>query len=144
MFPESPSGCSGIRNKKPGVVAEINENDYVDSSSSLKILNYSVFESGVKVDLTKLLEDRAIKGKKITLKIYAKGISEGSKLYAAADIRSKFSSITKENSVALENKWKSIELLKLDIPEDAQELTLDIAAEHNGEIMIDAFTMTSN
>jgi hypothetical protein len=117
----------------------------VDTGSSLKILNYSSANSGVIVDLTGLLENRAIKGKTITLKIYAKGVIEDSKLYAVANIKSKSANIKKENSVTLdEDKWKGIELLKLDIPANVQELTLDIATEHNGEIMIDAFTMTSN
>ncbi|MEA4848237.1 MAG: stalk domain-containing protein, partial [Clostridiaceae bacterium] len=143
--PNFIDGFGAVWNKKSGVVAEINENDYVDTGSSLKILNYSSVNSGVTVDLTKLLENRAIKGKTITLKIYAKGMIEDSKLYAVANIKSKSANIKKENSVTLdEDKWKSIELLKLDIPAKVQELTLDIATEHNGEIMIDAFTMTSN
>ena len=142
--PNFTDGFGTVWNKNTGVLASINEGDGIDTRSSLNILNYSAFESGVTVDLTKLLEDRAIRGKKITLKIYAKGISEGLKLYATADIRSKFASITKENSVALENKWKSIELLKLDIPADAQKLTLDLAAGQNEEIRIDAFTVTLN
>ncbi len=142
--PNFTDGFGTVWNKNTGVLASINEGDGIDTRSSLNILNCSAFESGVTVDLTKLLEDRAIRGKKITLKIYAKGISEGLKLYATADIRSKFASITKENSVALENKWKSIELLKLDIPADAQKLTLDLAAGQNEEIRIDAFTVTLN
>jgi hypothetical protein len=142
--PNFTDGFGVVWNKKPGVVVENIEDDSIDTRSSLKILNYSAFESGVTVNLTKLLENRAIKGKSSTLKIYARGINEGSKLYVKANIRSSFASIDKENIVDLDNKWKNIELLKIDIPEDALGLTLDIAAGQNEEIRIDAFTMTLN
>jgi hypothetical protein len=39
---------------------------------------------------------------------------------------------------------KGIEFLKLDIPANVQELTLNLAAEHNDKIAIDTFTMASN
>lgn len=73
---------------------------------------------------------------------FAKGIGTGAKLYATADIRTGSANIRKENSVALEKKWKGIDILKIDIPADAIELTLGIAAGHNEEIGIDGFTMT--
>jgi hypothetical protein len=142
--PDYMDGFGAVWNKKTGVVAEIHVSDYIDTGSSLKLKNYSSAGSGVTVDLTKLLEDRAIKGKTITLKIYAKGIRDGSKLYAMANIKIGGIVNKKENSTVLEDIWKGIELFKLDIPANAQKLTLEIAPGLNEEIMIDAFTMTSN
>ncbi|HYF74984.1 MAG TPA: hypothetical protein VD757_00235, partial [Candidatus Nitrosocosmicus sp.] len=142
--PNYTDGFETVWNKKAGTVTSINEMDSIDTGSSLNILNYSTSEAGVTANLTKLLENRAIKGKISTLKIHAKGIKEGSKLYVTANIKTSSESIKKENTVVLDSKWKSVDMLKIDIPADAQELILDIAAGPNEEIRIDAFTMTSN
>lgn len=131
-----------VWNKKSGILATTNENDGKDTGSSLNIKSYSPSEEGVTVDLTKLLENRAIKGKTSVLKIYAKAIAEGSELYVKANIRSSYASINKENTIALGSTWKGVELLKINIPEDTQELTLEIATGQNGEIRVDGFTMT--
>ncbi len=142
--PNFTDGFGTVWNKKTGVKASINEDDSRDTGSSLSILNYSSNESGITIDLTKLLENRAIKGKSSTLRIFAKGISEDSKLYVTANINVNNVNVKKENNIVLDNKWKSIELLKIDIPSNAQGLTLDIATGQNEEIRIDAFTMTTN
>ena len=41
----------------------------MDTGSSLSILNYSSTGAGITADLTKLLENRAIKGKTISLRM---------------------------------------------------------------------------
>ena len=142
--PDFTDGFGTVWNKRQGVIAGIIENDSMDTASSLNILNYSSAGSGITVDLTSLLENRAIKGKTSILKIYAKGINEGAKLYTTTSIKTGGIVVKKENIVDLNDKWKSIELLKLDIPTDAQELTLEIGSGLNDNIRIDAFTMTSN
>lgn len=135
-------GFGAVWNQNPGVKAEIAEGDCMDSGSSLKILDYTAGKSGVTVNLTKLLENRGIKGQPSTLRIYAKGISKVSNLYAAANIRTPLMNLKEESSFALDDVWKNIELMKIDIPADAQEFTLDIASGRNEEILVDAFTIT--
>jgi len=142
--PNYADGFGTVWNKDPGVIVKNVEDDGVDTGSSLNILNYSSMESGVTVDLTKLLENRAIKGKTISLRIYAKAASGGPKLYAVSSVWTGSAVIKKENSVTLDDRWKSIDLMKIDVPQNAKKMTLCIAAGRNEEIRIDAFTMTSN
>ncbi len=137
-------GFGVVWNKAPGAMITIKEGDCIDTGSSLNILNYSANDAGMIANVTKLLEDRGIKGKTSILKIYAKGISKNSKLYLKADIRTNSAILKQENSIVLGDKWKNIELLKLELPEDTKELILTIAAGQNEEIRIDAFTMTMN
>lgn len=133
-----------VWNKKLGVISSLDENDGMDTGSSLNILSYSAIESGVTADLTKLLEDRAIKGRTSILKIYAKGISNDAKLYAIVNIKTDGGNTRIENNVVLNQNWKGFELLKIDIPADAEEMTLEIAPGQNDEIRIDAFNMILN
>lgn len=131
-----------VWSKQTGTVVSINELEGVDTGSSLSIKNYAAMESGVRVDLSQLLADRAIKGKTSTLKLYAKGIKKGAKLYVTANVRTDFASVDKKNSIVLDDRWQGYELMKIDIPADTKKLTLDIAAGSNEEILIDAFTMS--
>jgi hypothetical protein len=142
--PDFTDGFGTVWKKTAGIIAKVVEDDSVDTGSSLNILNYSENGSGITVDLSKLVEDRGIKGKTSTLIIYAKGISESPKLYVKVNSKSKYEIINKENTVVLDGKWKSIELIKIDIPQDAQELTLSIGIGKNDEIRIDAFKMILN
>lgn len=130
-----------VWNKDTGIIVKNIEDDSIDTGSSLNIMNYSATGSGVTVDLTKLLENRAIKGKTISLKIYAKAVSKDSKIYTVLNIGTGGAVVKKENTVALDDKWKSIDLMKVDVPQNARTMTLIISSERNDEIKIDAFTM---
>ncbi|HQJ36474.1 MAG TPA: stalk domain-containing protein [Bacillota bacterium] len=133
-----------VWNKDTGIVVKNIEDDSMDTGSSLSILNYSSTGAGITADLTKLLENRAIKGKTISLRIYAKAVSKAPKLNAVLNIGTGGAVVKKENSVALDDRWKSIELMKVDVPQNAKTMTLVISPGLNDEIKIDAFTMTSN
>jgi len=130
-----------VWNKDTGIIVKNIEDDSIDTGSSLNIMNYSATGSGVTVDLTKLLENRAIKGKTISLKIYAKAVSKDSKIYTVLNIGTGGAVVKKESTVALDDKWKSIDLMKVDVPQNARTMTLIISSERNDEIKIDAFTM---
>lgn len=142
--PNYTDGYGVVWNKMPGAMASISAGDGMDTDSSLNIKNYSEDGFGVTVDLSKLLENRAIKGKTCTLKLYARGIAENSTLFVKASSKSKYELVTKDNEINLDSKWKSIELVKIDIPQDAAEFVLNIATGKNEEIRIDSFTITAN
>ncbi|WP_372995806.1 hypothetical protein [Lutispora sp.] len=133
-----------VWNKMSGVIASTNESDGMDTESSLNLLNYSNDGSGITVDLSKLLENRAIRGKTCTVKLYVKGITESPTLYVKASSKSKYQLETKENTIILSNIWKSTELIKIDIPQDATEFKMSIGTGKNQEIRIDAFTIITN
>lgn len=131
-----------VWNKKTGVIAMLNESSSVDSGTSLNIKNYASGPAGVTADLTKLLEERAIKGKKLTLKIYAQGVGENSQIIARAYIKTSIASSVEDKIVSLTSNWKNCELLKLEVPDNAKTFALDISAAKGGEINIDGFTIT--
>jgi len=137
-------GFGTVWNKDTGVIVKNIEDDSMDTGSSLSILNYSAAGAGVTADLTKLLENRAIKGKTISLRIYAKAVSKDSEISAVLNIGTGGAVVKKENTVVLDDKWKSIELMKIDVPQNAKTMSFVISPGLNDEIKIDAFTMTSN
>jgi hypothetical protein len=142
--PNYTDSFGAVWNKMTGVMLKNTEDDSMDTGSSLNLLNYSGNGTGITADLSKLLENRAIKGKTSTLKISAKAVGDSAKLYVKVSSKSKYGIVSKENTVVLGSKWNNIELLKIDIPEDAYELTLSIGVGKNEEVRLDAFTMTSN
>lgn len=139
--PNYTDAYGAVWNKMTGVVAKINEDESMDTKSSLDILNYSEDGSGITVDLSKLLENRSIKGKTCIIKMSAKGVTEKPTLYIKASSKSKYELVNKDNTISLDNIWKGYELLKLNIPADATEFTLSIATGKNQQIRIDAFTL---
>ncbi len=143
-MPNYTDSFGAVWNKMTGVVLKNTEDDSIDTDSSLNLLNYSGNGTGITADLSKLLENRAIKGKTSTLKISAKAVGNSAKLYVKVSSKSKYGIVNKENTVVLSSQWKNVELLKIDIPEEAHELTLSIGAGENEEVRLDAFTMTSN
>lgn len=142
--PKFMDDYGAVWNKDTGVIVKNIEDDGIDTGSSLSILNYSNMGFGVTADLARLLDNRAIKGKTITLKIYGKAVSENSKIYAALSVGTSSGVVKRETTVALDGKWKSIELMKVEVPENTESLNLVISTEKNAEIKFDAFTMTSN
>ncbi|HRS21648.1 MAG TPA: hypothetical protein P5510_07765, partial [Clostridia bacterium] len=66
------------------------------------------------------------------------------KLNAVLNIGTGGAVVKKENSVALDDRWMSVEIMKVDVPQNARTMTLVISPGLNDEIKIDAFTMTSN
>ncbi len=140
--PNYTDGFGVVWNKDTGVAVKYIDDDSIDSGSSLDILNYPAEGFGVTADLSKLLENRAIKGKTISLRIYAKAVSKDPKIYMALSVGTGGVVVKEEKSAALDDKWKSVEIVKVNIPQNARKLTLVIAPGHNDEIKIDALTMT--
>ncbi|MGI6584911.1 MAG: hypothetical protein ACOX3L_02985 [Lutisporaceae bacterium] len=55
-----------------------------------------------------------------------------------------YTAVKKENTVVLDEKWRSIELIKIDVPLNARTMSFVISPGLNDEIKVDAFTMVSN
>ncbi|MGE5677712.1 MAG: hypothetical protein ACM3ZR_06600, partial [Pseudomonadota bacterium] len=96
---------------------------------------------GITANMSKLLEDRAIKGKKVQMKIFAKGVSEKSSLYVKLNIRTPYASKVEEKTITLGSSWKGYELLEVEIPANTTELNLELASGETQEILVDGLTL---
>lgn len=126
---------------KDDVEAKVMDKDFIDTQSALYIKNNSDRRAGIWADLSSLLNDKQLKGKTIGIKLYARKISANANLNVIIKTKAGrvYNNTTKKYQ--LEYKWKRFDTY-VQIPENAESLTISLRTESGEEIKIDGFIIT--
>ncbi|HYE82830.1 MAG TPA: hypothetical protein VEG39_11795 [Clostridia bacterium] len=125
---------------KDSVGTGIMTDDFMDAGSSLEIANTSKENAGIWADLSSLIDGKDLKGKTISVKFFARKISERARL--DVKIRIKTDRVYNKGGVyPLKVKWQQINH-NIYIPEDATGLTLSLSMRPDEEIKIDGFIIS--
>jgi hypothetical protein len=109
--------------------------DYRDSGSSLHLLNDLDKDAGIRANLSTLLTDKDLRGKKVSIRFWARKIT--SKETMTVNVR-----VGNRNypfrDFDLQYKWKLV-TMDFDIPEDAKNFTFSLTIKPGEEIKLDGF-----
>jgi len=109
--------------------------DFRDSGSSLHLLNDLDRDAGIRANLSTLLEDKDLRGKKVSIKFWARKIT--SKETMTVNVRVGNMNYPFRN-FDLQYKWKQVSM-DFDIPEDAKNFTFSLTIKPGEEIKLDGF-----
>ena len=125
---------------KDDIEVRVMEKDFIDAQSALYINNEADRRAGIWANLSSLIADKQLRGKTIGIKLYARRVSSNANLYI--NIRTKLGKTYKNTSkrYQLESnyKWKLYDF-NMQIPENADGLTLSFKTDSGEEIKIDGF-----
>lgn len=126
---------------KDNIEAKIIDKDFIDAQSALYIKNTSGNNAGIWADLSSLLSDKQLKGRTIGIKFYARKVSANANLNVS--IRTKVGKAYKNTprKFQLEDKWKRFGI-DVQIPGNAETLTMSFRTESGEEVKIDGFIIT--
>lgn len=111
--------------------------DYMDSASSLHLLNDLDEEAGIRANLSTLLTDKDLRGKKVSVRFWARKIT--SKEHMTVNVRVGNRNYPFSN-FDLQYKWKLVSM-DFDIPEDAKNFTFQLKIKPGEEIKLDGFVI---
>lgn len=109
--------------------------DFRDSGSSLHLLNDLDRDAGIRANLSTLLTDKDLRGKKVSIKFWARKITSKESMTVNVRVGNKnypFSGFD------LQYKWKQVSM-DFDIPEDAKNFTFSLTIKPGEEIKLDGF-----
>ncbi len=127
----------GVEWWKNNIKTELMEKDIIDAESSLYIKNDSNQNAGIWADLSPLLENKDLKGKKINVKFYARKITEDAQLVSRLRVKADQIYYAYDNFI-LDYKWRQYSL-SIEIPEDSSNLTFSLQIKPGEEIKVDGF-----
>lgn len=109
--------------------------DYRDSGSSLHLLNDLDKDAGIRANLSTLLTDKDLRGKKVSIRFWARKITSKENMTVNVRVGNKnypFSGFD------LQYKWKQVSM-DFDIPENAKNFTFSLTIKPGEEIKLDGF-----
>lgn len=114
--------------------------DFIDTASSLRIKNDLKQNAGIWADLSPLLENKDLKGKKINVKFYARKITKDVQLFSRLRVKADQIYYAYDD-FTLDYKWRQYSLT-IDIPKDSSNLTFSLQIKPGEEIKVDGFIVT--
>ena len=109
--------------------------DYMDSASSLHLLNDLDVDAGIRANLSTLLADKNLRGKKVSIKFWARKITSKENMTVNVRVGNRnypFSGFD------LQYRWKQVSM-DFDIPKDAKNFTFQLKIKPGEEIKLDGF-----
>jgi len=109
--------------------------DFIDSGSSLHLLNDLDKDAGIRANLSTLLTDKDLRGKKVSIRFWARKITAKENMTVnvrVGNINYPFSGFD------LQYKWKQVSM-DFDIPKDAKNFTFSLKIKPGEEIKLDGF-----
>lgn len=122
---------------KDNIESRIMTVDYRDSGSSLHLVNTIDREAGIRANLSTLLADKNLRGKKVSIRFWARKIT--SKENMTVNVR-----VGNRNypfkDFDLQYKWKQVSM-DFEIPKDAKNFTFSLKIKPGEEIKLDGFVI---
>ena len=126
---------------KDDIETVVMDKDFIDAQGALYIKNNTERRAGIWADLSSLINDKQLKGKTIGIKFYARKVTANANL--SFIIKAKTGEVYKNISkrYQLEYKWKRFDV-DLQIPDNADGLTMSFRTDSGEEVKIDGFIIT--
>lgn len=122
---------------KDNIESRIMTVDYRDSGSSLHLNNTLYDSSGIRANLSTLLQDKDLRGKTVSIRFWARKIT--SKESMTVSVRVGRANYPFKN-FDLQYKWKQVSM-DFKIPQDANNFTFSLNIKPGEEIKIDGFSI---
>ena len=120
---------------KDNIISNIMTVDFRDSGTSLYLENNLAWDAGIRANLTPLLIDKDLKGKKVSIRFWARKITSKENMEVVVRAGRETYGF---DSFDLQYKWKLVNM-DFKIPNDASNLTFSLKMKPEEQIKIDGF-----